>query len=90
MEVFPTLWSPRNTSLYLASGANEVVPVIGLRAGAFDGDDPGASGAEAVELILLQNLSRIENKNYHLSTYCRLCQHAPSEWLFEIEQDRQE
>jgi hypothetical protein len=29
MEVFPTDWSPRNTSLYFARGASDVDPVMG-------------------------------------------------------------
>ena len=35
MEVFPTDWSPKKTSLYFARGARDVVPVMGrLAAGA--------------------------------------------------------
>ena len=56
MEVFPTDWSPRNTSLYLARGASDVEPVMGRfveseRLGA-DVDDAVEAGAGAfVSLI---------------------------------------
>ena len=34
MEVLPTLWSPRKTSLYLASGAELLPPPLVLEVGA--------------------------------------------------------
>jgi hypothetical protein len=43
IDVFPTLWSPRKTNLYLANGAKLVAPATGLRA---------AAGFAAESLIL--------------------------------------
>lgn len=52
MDVFPTLWSPKNTSLYFAKGA-KLVPVAGLLApeGAFAAAG-AAAGAVGLSLIL--------------------------------------
>lgn len=47
MEVFPTDWSPKKTSLYLASGASEV-PVEAVRL-AVDGLD----GVEVVDSLIV-------------------------------------
>ena len=58
MEVFPTDWSPRNTSLYFARGASDVDPVTGRfeEAEALGADvdvDAAGAGAEVfVSLIL--------------------------------------
>jgi hypothetical protein len=65
MEVFPTDWSPRNTSLYFARGASDVDPVMGRfeDAEAFGADvdvDAVAAGDGAevfVSLILTSQFS---------------------------------
>ncbi len=49
IDVFPTDWSPRKTSLYLAKGARDVLDVLGVLFG-----PPGLSivdgGAEGVDV----------------------------------------
>lgn len=52
MDVFPTDWSPRNTSLYLASGARDVPPAF-LEA---EDDTDADSVAELLILFLRSNL----------------------------------
>jgi hypothetical protein len=54
IDVFPTDWSPRNTSLYLANGANEVLDGRALAAGAWFAEEAllAVDGAVESELIV--------------------------------------
>jgi hypothetical protein len=57
MEVFPTDWSPRNTSLYFARGASDVDPVMGRFEDAEAlGAVVDAVGAEVCVSLILSSL----------------------------------